>query len=144
MNINSYSNTHMHRTSSLLTGSPTDGTMLTKTTKLVRWDAMQRTWVTLMASVSTPLLDHPPVWLAPSAEKLKKAQWNCFIFPGGTGRVCDLFCTRYEEIEKRYMWNIVLLNHNFHTIQFPCTRIIFHHMCMIDARRTKSTYYIYL
>ena len=26
-----------------LTGSPTDGTMLTNTTKLVRWDAMQRT-----------------------------------------------------------------------------------------------------
>ncbi len=26
-----------------LTGSPTDGTMLTKTTKLVRWDALQRT-----------------------------------------------------------------------------------------------------
>ena len=26
-----------------LTGSPTDGTMLTNTIKLVRWDAMQRT-----------------------------------------------------------------------------------------------------
>ena len=73
-----------------LTGWRVSGTVMTKTTKLVKCDEVHWTWVSLMITVSTPLYDHAPVWLAPPL-KLKKAQRNCFTLPGGTWRSCASF-----------------------------------------------------
>ena len=106
------------------------GTVMTKTTKLVRWEEVHWTWVSLMITGSTPLYDHAPVWLAPPL-KLKKAQRNCFTLPGGTWRSCASFYTQ------KWKWdNTVSTQHYWMNLCSDIFQADAH--AMYSSRRTSS------
>ena len=78
-----------------------DGTMLTKTTKLVRWEALHWTWVPLKTAEVSPLEDHDPIPFG-APVKLKKAQLNFFTLPAGTVAFIASSCSKRENISQSH------------------------------------------